>query len=387
MRVLHVIGKLGSGGIENFVVNLYRHIDRMQLQFDFVVFRDIKEFYDEEIQKLGGRKIVLERDLRGNLWDRLNRMVHFYIFLKRHPEYPIIHIHMSTPSSQIEFVLIAKALGRKTIAHAHASGDYRRGFIRKFIYALCRSFLWNVSDEAVACSEEAAEWLFSQKYSKKARIIHNGIEFSKFVFNKSVRHDMRVKYGLEKYFVIGHIGRFAPEKNQEFLLEIIQELKGSVPLKLLLVGDGAEKERVKKLTCEKNLDHEVIFTGESHEAAALLQAMDIFLLPSLYEGLGIVALEAQAAGLPCILSDGVPMEVKCTGACEFLSLNAGAEKWAHKILEISKHKERQLKEMEIRNIRKFDVQNIAYTITDLYVGGGISNPVVISNVSFFKEVA
>ena len=127
MRVLHVIGKLGSGGIENFVVNLYRHIDRMRLQFDFVVFRDIKEFYDEEIQKLGGRKIVLERDLRGNLWDRLNRMVHFYIFLKRHPEYPIIHINMSTPSSQIEFVLIAKALGRKTIAHAHASGDYKIG--------------------------------------------------------------------------------------------------------------------------------------------------------------------------------------------------------------------------------------------------------------------
>ena len=366
MRVLHVIGKLGSGGIENFVINVYRHIDRMQMQFDFVVFRDIKEFYEEEVKRLGGKKIVLDTMLNKNFFNRIKRIFNFFIYLKQHPEYKIVHIHMSSPSTFVVYVLVAKVLNRKTITHSHASGDYRQGIIRKCLYALCRKILWKISDVPLACSEEAAIWMFSGKYNKKVRIIHNGIDIEQFAYCESIRHRMRLKYNLENHYVIGHIGRFAPEKNQKFLLEIVQKIKEFIPVKLLLVGNGSEIECIKKLVCQKRLEHEVTFIGESHAVADLLQAIDIFLLPSLYEGLGIVALEAQAAGLPCILSNGVPKVVKCIELCTFLSLDDGAKKWSDKVMEFSENKNRQLDIAERKRIMKFDIQNITNDIEDIY---------------------
>lgn len=370
MRVLHIIGKLGSGGIENFVINIYRHIDRTQIQFDFIVFRDKKEFYEEEVKRLGGKKIVLDKELSANLFVRLKRIFRFYLFLKQHSEYQLVHIHMSTPSSSIEYALIAKLLKRKILTHAHASGDYRDGRIRRFMYAICRKLLWKLSDVALACSEAAAIWLFSEKHNKEVKVIYNGIDFSQFVYNKLIRYDIRSKYHLKNYYVIGHIGRFAPEKNQKFLIEMIQEVKKLIPIKLILIGDGNGREYIEKLVCHNKLDQDVIFIGESHEVSDLLQAMDIFLLPSLYEGLGIAALEAQASGLPCVLSKGVPEEVKCTQECVFLSLDDGVKKWADKVIELCANKKRQSITMENKNIMKFDICNNTKIITEIYSGGG-----------------
>lgn len=311
---------------------------------------------------------MLHKKLSANLFVRLVRGIRFYFFLRRHSEYTIVHIHMSTPSSAIEYVMAAKRLRRKIVTHAHAGGDYRRGALRKFIYAVCRNFLWKMADCPLACSEMAAEWLYSERHREKIRIVYNGIDLERFIYNASVRRNVRMRYHLQNTCVIGHIGRFAPEKNHIFLIQMVQEIKKSIPVKLMLVGDGAEMEHIKNLVCQNDLEHEVIFAGESHIVPDLLQAMDIFVLPSLYEGLGIAALEAQASGLPCVLSTGVPREVKCTQNCSFLSLNGQIESWIDKIMELRKNTNRELTASEKRNMKRFDIRNTTDIITDIYLG-------------------
>ena len=137
-RILHVIGKLGSGGIESFVMNVYRYTVTRNIQFDFVVFRDVQEFYEEEIRELGGEKYALGKELSPKLSERIKRVFRFFKLLKEHREYQIIHVHMSNPASALEYILVSKLLGRKVIAHSHASGDYRNGKVRAAAYMVCR---------------------------------------------------------------------------------------------------------------------------------------------------------------------------------------------------------------------------------------------------------
>ena len=364
-RILHVIGKLGSGGIESFMMNVYRHIDRKKIQFDFVVFRDTREFYDEEVAGLGGRKIVLGKELSSSPVVRLKRVLKFIVFLGKHPEYEIVQIHMSNPASAFEYIIAAKLLKRKILAHSHASGDYRSGKIRTAAYALFRKIVCFAADDLAACSKAAANWMFTEKYAANAKIIYNGIDFKKFAFNEKKRHDTRMRYRLENSFVIGHIGRFAPEKNQEFLVEILKNIRNEKPVKLLLAGDGMKRKDVEHMVKQNGLKGLVVFTGECHDISPLLQAMDIFVLPSLYEGFGIVALEAQAAGLPCILSDSVPKEVKCTECVSFLSLDSGAEEWEKEIMRLDGYRDRKT-EIEEEKRQKYDIQSAARSMLRIY---------------------
>ena len=366
-RILHVIGKLGSGGIESFVINVYRHVIARNIQFDFIVFRDVQEFYEEEIRKLGGKKYALGKELSPKLLERIKRVFRFLKLLKEHPEYRIIHVHMSNPASALEYLLVSKLLGRKVIAHSHASGDYLNGKFRAAAYMVCRKIVCRFADKKLACSQKAAEWIFSSKYVRCVEIIYNGIDFGKFVFCQHERDKIRMQYHLGDNFIIGHVGRFAPEKNHRFLIEVFRKLADICNVELLLVGEGDGRKDVELLVSQSNLEGKVIFAGERRDVSCILQAMDVLVMPSKYEGFGIVAVEAQASGLPCVLSDSIPREVQCTDYVSFLSLNEGAEKWAEEIMKFRVKANRNAS-MNHVNSKEYDIRKTVEKIETVYMG-------------------
>lgn len=329
IRILHVFGRLDRGGAETMIMNLYRNIDRTKIQFDFIIHTKDKCDYEDEIRFLGGRIYSIPR-YKGknhreykNIWND---------FLKQHNEYKIIHGHVR--STAAIYLSIAKKYKLKTISHSHNTSS-GKGIVAIFKNLLQYPIRYK-ADYLFACSKSAGEWLFGEKAckSKKFYILKNAIDSEKFIFNKEIRIEKRKELNLQDNYVIGHIGRFHPQKNHDFLINVFKKVheknKNSV---LLLIGDGELKKsienNVKKLGIEKN----VIFTGGRSDITELLQAMDLFVLPSLYEGLGIVVIEAQASGLHCVVSDNVPKETNITKNVKYISLKESQRYWSQIILK------------------------------------------------------
>ena len=331
IRILHVIGIMNRGGAETMIMNLYRHINRSKVQFDFVENSSEPAIFDEEIMGLGGRIYRCPHYTGKNHFTYVKWWNDFF---KEHArEYSIIHGHLG--STAVIYLTIAKKYGLYAIAHSHSSGtDYS---LKSFLYQIMSYNTRNIADYFFACSDAAGKDRYGCKIVSGNRysVINNAIDLDAFSFDQSVRESARQEFSFKPdQLVIGHIGRYTREKNQAFVIEIFNKLKKQVKnARLLMVGDGPLHTQMMQLAANTEEKSSIIFTGVRADVNRLLQAMDVFVFPSLYEGLPVTMVEAQAAGLPCLISDKVPKECVLTaGLVEVMPLSAVPDKWADKIL-------------------------------------------------------
>ena len=361
-RVLHVFGRLNRGGAETMVMNLYRNIDRSKVQFDFIVHTTDKCDYYDEIKSLGGKIYSIPAYIGKNHFQYKKAWLNF---LKRHQEYKIIHGHVR--STAAIYLKIAKKYGLVTIAHSHStsSGVGFSAIVKNILQYPIRY----TADYLFACSSNAGEWLYGKKACQKEKffIIKNAIDAKKFIYDEDKRNEMRREFNLEDKYVIGHIGRFNSPKNHKVLIDIFKELHDkNDKTVLILVGDGELKPIIEKKVADLELSNSVIFTGVRSDIPELLQAMDIFLFPSLFEGLGIVAIESQAAGLHCIVADTIPDEAFITDLIEKVSLNLSTDLWVEKILKYADGYERSNTYQKIK-LSGYDIRKTAKGLEEFYL--------------------
>lgn len=324
LRVLQVVTHMERGGLESMLMNYYRYIDREKIQFDFLVHRQERAAYDDEIEAMGGKIYRLPRLVP---WSKayltaLNR------FFDEHPEYRIVHVHQDCLSS-----VILKAAQQHNIpvriAHSHNANQDRN--LKYPIKLWCRRSIPRCATHLFACGKDAGDWMFG---GASYQIINNAIDTTAYTYDTNKRVELRRQLGLADELVIGHVGRFNPQKNHPFLMDIFAALlKKESNAVLLLVGGGEGMSQIREKAQKLGIAEHVHFLGVRSDVADLMQAMDVFVLPSLYEGLPVTMVEAQAAGLPCIISDKVPPECILTeGLVDIMTLSASPEAWAEKIL-------------------------------------------------------
>lgn len=361
IRVLQVVTIMNRGGLETMLMNYYRKLDKSKIQFDFMTNRSERGHYDDEIEAFGGKIYRLSPIKPGNYNKYFKELDNFF---NEHKEYKVVHSHINENSG---FVLkAAKKAGIECrIAHSHLSDlklDYKYPFR---VYAR-RNLKGNVSDY-FACSKRAGEWLFGKDISNsgKVTVLNNAVDTEKFRFNEEVRNNIRRKLDIEGKKVIGHVGRFNPQKNHEFLIDVFNEIyKKDKDIVLLLVGDGYLKEKIEEKVNKLGLDKSVEFLGVREDIPELMQAMDLFLFPSQFEGLAVVMVEAQAAGLKVITSTGVTKESDITNNVEFIDLSKGAEYWADIVLNSDFKKKDDINLM----IKKgYDSTNNVKWLSDFYL--------------------
>lgn len=334
IRVLHVFGGLSLGGAESRVMDLYRHIDREKLQFDFLVHSAKEEHFDEEIKKLGGRIYRVPRFKFYN-WSEYRKALKS--FFSEHSEFRAVHGHMTSTASI--YLPIAKKAGIPiTIAHARSAGvaSGMKGFLTKWL----RRSLKNKVDYCLACSKEAGEAVFGKKcmIQGKVEVIPNAIAARQYVYNPEIRQGMRRKLQVEDKLVIGHVGSFRAPKNHSFLIEVFAEIhRQREDAVLLLLGEGKLKEKIREQAEDAGLKEFVHFLGNRTPVSDYYQAMDFLVFPSVFEGLPGTVVEAQTAGLRCLISDAISKEVKITELVEAYSLKRPANEWAEYVLTHCKY--------------------------------------------------
>ncbi len=347
IRILNVVGRMDRGGIETLIMNIYRNIDRDKVQFDFLAhYGKHNADYNEEIRALGGR--IYEMPVIKTTEKAYYSRIFKYIaalkrFFKEHPEYHVVHGHMTNTASI--YMPIARKYGNVgcRIAHSHMAQTQKSvGKFTDVVTDILRKPLKKYVTDQFACSEAAAAWLFSRDDIEggKVRYVHNAVDTDIFRYDPVKRDNIRSSLGISlQQTVVGHVGRFYHPKNHEFIIEIFEEYKKLDPTSvLLLVGEGELMTSIREQVKEKDLESSVIFTGVRTDVADIMCAMDLFLMPSRYEGLPVVGVEAQANGLPCLFSDAVPDEVDLTGKCLFANLSKPSNQWAEDIsLLLQKH--------------------------------------------------
>jgi len=331
IRILHVLGSTNLGGAESRIMDLYRHIDRDKIQFDFLVHSTKEGFFEPEIKQMGGNIYYLPS---FRVYNYLKYKKACRDFFTEHNEFAMAQGHMTSTASI--YLPQAKRAGIPiTIAHARSAGvDVG---IKGFITKLLRKNLYRKCDYMFACSDLAARAVFGDKRFEEGKtvFIPNAVDINEFVSNDSIRAQIRKEYGLENKFVIGHVGRFHYAKNHEFLIEIFAELiKQKDNAVLFLLGDGPRRAEMETKAKELGIANAVIFAGNKNPVAPFYQAFDAFLFPSRFEGMPGTVVEAQAAGLPCLISDSITKQVKATELVQFLSLQENCKTWASKFLRM-----------------------------------------------------
>lgn len=363
VRIAHIIGKLRNGGVESVVMNYYRNIDREKIQYDFIIDDDSENpELQSEIVNLGGKVITVPAYQKQFAYQKALHE------LFRENNYLLVYSHINTLSV---FPLFAawRAGIKIRVAHNHSTaggGELKRNIMK---YSL-RPFAKVFPTHLCACSKFAGEWLFgkSAMNSGRVKVWPNAIDTSRFAYNESIRNDIRRELKLEGKFVVGHAGRFVQTKNHDFLIDIFNEIhKRRSDSVLLLAGDGPLMDSVKDKVFRLGLNDSVIFMGDVHGMGRYYQAMDIFILPSLYEGLGMVAVEAQVSGLPVLCSDEVPNEAVICNNIKFLSLKRSAGEWADESLRFSENHVRCDMSDAARE-HGFDIREQALKLQEWYCG-------------------
>ncbi len=329
VRVLQIIGIVCGGGVESVIMNYYRNIDRTNVQFDFVVDGYDKTILDDEIASLGGKVYHIE-PYRQNIFRYMKQIYQ----IVRQGNYKIVHSNMNTLSV---FSLFPAWLAgaEQRILHNHSTGIKQEG-TRSVMKTILRPIAPLFANRYAACSKLAGDWMYGVRRMNRGdiAIIRNAIDVEQYTFSAEQRTKYRKKLGLaDDALVIGHVGRFMFQKNHSFLLEIFREVcRLETKAALLLIGDGELRGEMEHLVQRYGLAKYVHFLGLRKDVRSLYNAMDIFVLPSWYEGLPVVSVEAQANGLRCLFSTNVTAESKLTKTAEFYDLADGAAKWAAHIV-------------------------------------------------------
>lgn len=327
--VAQIMGKWVGGGVEAVIMNYYRNIDRSKVQFDFICDEDSTNIPYDEIKKLGGRVIICPP------YQKIFKYEKFLIDLFKKNNYKIVHSNINALSV---FPLRAakKAEVPIRIAHSHSTTN-KKEWKKNLMKQVLRPFSKKYATDYFACSELAGRWLFGDKTFEqgKVTIINNAIDLDKFKYDEKVRKEKRKELNInDDTLVVGHIGRFVAQKNHTFLIDIFNELhkkeKNSI---LLLIGQGPLMSEIKQKVDSLGISDSVKFLGQRDDVNELYQVFDVFLLPSLYEGLPVVGVEAQATGNLCILSNSMTQETKILDTTKFISLDMKTEEWVSIILD------------------------------------------------------
>lgn len=348
-------------------MNYYRNMDRSKIQCDFICDEDSTNIPYEEIEELGGKVIICPP------YQKVFTYQKFLIKLFKEKKYDIVHSNINALS--VFPLRAAKKAGVPIrIAHSHSTSNPKE-WKKTLIKNMLRPFSKKYANVYFACSELAGRWLFGNKTfdEGKVTIINNAIDVEKFVYNedirKKVRNELKEKCKSEindDTLIVGHIGRFVKQKNHEFLIDIFNEIhKRKENSVLMLVGQGPLQKEIEEKVNNLGLQDCVLFLGQRNDANELYQAMDVLVLPSLYEGLPVVGVEAQAAGLLCELSSAMTKEIKILSTTNFIDLNLSAEKWADKIVKDYEKFERKDVSNEFEN-NGFDIKKEAKKLEEKY---------------------
>lgn len=327
VRVAQIMGKLSAGGVESVLYNYYRFIDKSKYQFDFFYDADSTVSPPQELIDMGAHFYQIPP------YQQLPAYIKALERCFRANQYAIVHSNMNTLAV---FSLFAAWRAGVPVRIVHNHSTAGKGETKKNVLKyILRPFAGVFATDRCACSRYAGEWMFGKKAVEngKVMIFNNAIDCAKYRYDERLRQDVRHELGVEGRFVVGHVGRFCYQKNHEFLIELFEQVHRQEPTAvLLLVGAGELMDEVKTKVHAKGLDDAVLFLGVRQDVSQLYQAMDCFVLPSRYEGLGMVGVEAQASGLPCVFSDEVPREAALTRNVHYLSLAVPVTTWATSVL-------------------------------------------------------
>lgn len=360
IRVLQVLGGLNFGGAETMVMNLYRAMDRSKIQFDFIIHLPEKQAYEDEVLSMGG-KIFRFPKFKGKnyfsqkrLWDN---------FFGVHPEYKILHSHVRSYASL--YLPIAKKYGVKTIVHSHSTSN-GRGFVSN-IKSIMQYPLRYQADYCFGCSEEAGKWLFGEKVytGSKYYMFKNAIDIKKYQMSTEIREKYRKELKVDancKVFI--HVGRLHEAKNHLFLLEVFEKYhRFHINSILVIVGNGELENSIQEKVNSLGIQEKVKMLGARNDVPDLLKAADCFLFPSKWEGLPVTVVEAQAAGLPCLVSDTITRDVNVTGTVCNLPIDRGIDPWINKMIKMSFERKNVIDEI----IRAgFDIRSSARDLSEFY---------------------
>lgn len=374
IRILHVVTMMNLGGIECMLMNYYKSIDRNKVQFDFLVHREKKGPFEDEIESLGGK---IYRMLPISPKNYINYKKKLNLFFKKHTEYKIVHSHLNALSSIV--LKIAKKNNIPVrIAHSHTAIEpyVFKNILKKNtdIKATIKNTVQNLVKYKVAknathffaCGVKAGEWLYGKNNSSKVVVINNAINSSLFLYNEEKAAEIKKKYKLTGKKVIGHVGRFNEPKNHSFLIKIFKKiLEKDLNSVLVLIGIGNLMDPIKKEVERLGIKDHVLFLGIQNNINDLLQGFDLFLFPSLYEGLPVTLIEAQASGLRIVSSNAVTTEVDITGLITFLNLKSSETEWADTVLNKLNYK--RLNTFEQIKSGGYDIHENAKNLQNFYL--------------------
>lgn len=362
-----LVGYLIDGkhsGIDKYLLNVLKMVSSKQIHFDFLTI-----YKNEKLEQY-------LRTYEANLYEipSLKHPVEQYKKVKQLVQknnYTIAYFNISEAFNSVAIKAARDCGIKKIIVHSHSAGIDSHNPIKRMVrfalHCIGKQFLTYWATDFFACSKKAGQWMFPNSIisGRRLQLVQNAIDADRFAYNEEVRIRVRKELGLEKAFVVGHIGNFCYQKNIEFLIEIIREL---VAIKsnavLLSVGVGPDREMAEKLVCKYGLQNHVYFLGQRDDVPDLLQAMDLFLLPSRFEGLPIVGIEAQVAGLRTILSSTISEEVKLSENCIFVDIHASAKQWAKKIKENAVYK--RVYVQELKSSYCFDIKEQKNLLRSLF---------------------
>ena len=359
IRIAQVIGKLKNGGVESVIYNYYRNIDHNKFQFDFYIDEDSDFEFPQRFIDMGAGCFIIPPYQKP--FSYMSELIKDF----KENKYDIVHVNMNTLSV---FSLCAAWIAGVPVRinHNHSTagkGEAKRNLMKYILKPFSKIF----ATDFMACSEHAGRWLFGNHFFDKGNVtvLNNAIDFEKFQFNSDERTKLRQELGIDDYFVIGHIGRFMQQKNHTFLVDIFNEVHKINPKTfLMLIGDGELRNEIMHKVESLGLSEYTMFVGATSDVAKYYQAMDILCFPSLYEGLGMVAIEEQACNLPVVASTEVPGDIKITPYVEFIPLDRSAEFWAKKIIE-SKLPNRSKTQVNLLNC-SFDIKTECKKLENFY---------------------
>lgn len=361
VRILQVLGELNTGGAESLVMNVYRNIDRNLIQFDFVVHGINIGFYENEIKKLGGRVFHISKYKGINHFKYVKEWENFF---RVHSEYKIIHSHIRSTASLL--LKVAKKYNLITICHSHNTSNGKG--ISSIVKKIYQKNIPKYADYLYACSKESAIWLYGEELanSKKCIIFNNAIDSDRYIYNSNIRAKVRESLNIDKRIVLGQVGRLTEQKNYFFSLKLLHELVNiNSKYILLIIGVGPLKEKIVNYINNNNLNDYVIILENRSDVNELMQAMDTFIMPSLWEGLPLSLVEAQAASLPCIISNHVTDGIIIKEKVKTLSLDF-IDTWINTIEKIRKI---DIRVNESKRIKEsgFSIQQNTELLCDFYL--------------------
>lgn len=362
IRVLQVMGGLNRGGAETMVMNFYKSMDLNEIQFDFITHDQEKMDYKDEIEKMGGKVYIFPKFKGYNIVTYRNTWKNF---LKNHPEYKILHSHLRSYASI--YFPIAKKYGLKTIIHSHSTSN-GSGF-ESIVKYLLQKPLAKQADYLFACSKEAGEWLYGSDRINNDNyyLVKNSIDVNKYRYNEKIREEYRDKLNIHKNTVYGHVGRLSYPKNHKFLLKVFKDIvQNNEDAILLIIGDGELKDDIRSKIDELSLEDKVFMLGSRDDINCLLQALDFYLFPSLWEGLPVSVIEAQASGLQCLISDTITSEVRLTPYIKYLPIDKGTNIWMKEAIYADKKRFPEAADLVIKS--GYDISTTANWLTKFYRG-------------------